>query len=43
MALPKPKSIFDEAHPVVNTGVTYAYPEGFFFLRLGSLYGPGFR
>ena len=29
MALPKPKSIFDEAHPVVNTGVTYAYPEGF--------------
>ena len=29
MALPKPKSIFHEEHPVASTGVTYAYPEGF--------------
>jgi hypothetical protein len=29
MALPKPKSIFDEEHPVASTGVTYAYPQGF--------------
>lgn len=29
MALPKPKSIFDEAHPVVSTGATYAFPDGF--------------
>jgi len=29
MALPKPKSIFDEEHPVASTGATYAYPEGF--------------
>ena len=26
MALPKPKSIFDEEHPVASTGMTYAYP-----------------
>lgn len=26
MALPKPKSIFDEEHPVASTGMTYTYP-----------------
>ena len=26
MALPKPRSIFDEAHPVASTGMTYTYP-----------------
>ena len=29
MALPKPKSIFDEEHSVASTGATFAYPDAY--------------